>query len=110
MKCNLSHLRTIIIEGTPLKFYYGSSFLMVFVCGLSDLLAGKVHMNFCLVLNTKVNELPSVFAGLTLMCIQRVDGMKYVSTFFELDFDTPWDHKILKASQFSRSFLGINAY
>ena len=34
------------------------------------------------------------------MCIQRVDGMKYVSTFFELDFDTPWDHKILKASQF----------
>ena len=32
------------------------------------------------------------------MCIQRVDGMKYVSTFFELDFDTPWDHKILQES------------
>jgi len=68
-----SHLRTIIIEGNPVRFYYGSSFLMVLVCGLSDLLA-----------------------SLTLLCIQRVDGMKYVSTFFELDFDTPWDHKILQ--------------
>ena len=42
----------------------------------------------------------SLLAGLTLLCIQRVDGMKYVSTFFELDFDTPWDHKILQESLF----------
>ena len=34
-------MRTIIIEGNPVRFYYGSSFLMVFVCGISDLLAGK---------------------------------------------------------------------
>lgn len=65
------HLRTIVVEGSPMVFQFGESFILVFISGF---------LNLC--------------AGLSVLAVNQLKDIKAISTFFELDFDTPWDHKV----------------
>jgi len=73
------HVQTVVVEGAPLRFQFGLCFSMVLVCGFAN-----------------------VSTGIAVLIINAMRDVKAVSTFFELDFDTPWDHKVLQEDSQNR--------
>ena len=74
-----SGLSTIVVEGNPLRFEFGVAFVLVLTSGVAN-----------------------IFAAATVLIISALRNVKSVSTFFELDFDTPFDNKVLKADSEQR--------
>ena len=44
----------------------------------------------------------NISTGIAVLLINAMRDVKAVSTFFELDFDTPWDNKVLQEDSKNR--------
>ena len=73
------HVQTVVVEGAPLRFQFGLCFSMVLICGFAN-----------------------ISTGVAVLIINAMRDVKAVSTFFELDFDTPMDVKVLQEDSKNR--------
>ncbi len=67
------------IDGVPMKFMIGKSFHMILILGMVNLMF-----------------------GLLVLWLRRTRVMSGFSTFFEQDYDTPWDERKLRADSDER--------
>ena len=76
----------VYIEGTKLQFNHGRAFFIT-------LAAGAVN----------------IAVGLSALVLRKTEFLNTVSTFFELDYDTPWTTKALKehAEERRRAEMGV---